>query len=114
MAAQFGTGARPFQFKNPTRPSQGAPGGATTGTVGYQGVPFSRTAAGAEASFTTSTVTLPASAKPTFVQVAVSASSAQVQVVSVGKRFWAGVVTTNLPLYIDISGLPPGTTVDVQ
>lgn len=92
----------------------GSPKGGSSAVVAGQGVPFSRTAAGAEGSFTTTTVTLPASAKPTKVVVGVSTSSAQVQVVSVGKRFFAGVVTPNLPLEVDISALPPGTSVDVQ
>lgn len=90
------------------------PQGGRSAVSAGQGVTFSRTATGAEASFTTTTVTLPASAKPTKVVVAVSTSSAQVQVTSVGKRVFAGVVTPNQPAEIDISALPPGTSVDVQ
>jgi hypothetical protein len=82
---------------------------------GAQGVPASRTASGAEGSFTTTTVNLPVSGKPTTVAVSISAASAQVQVATAGSRVAAGVVmANNPPLTIDVSGLPPGTSVAVQ
>jgi hypothetical protein len=82
---------------------------------GAQGVPASRTASGAEGSFTTTTINLPVSGKPTTVAVSMSAGSAQVQIATAGSRFAAGVVmANNPPLTIDISGLPPGTSVAVQ
>ncbi len=91
-----------------------SPSGGSSAVRAGQGVVFSRTPTGSESSFTTTTVSLPASAKPTNVVVAVSTSSAQVQVTSVGKRLFSGVVTPQLPAEIDISALPPGTSVDVQ
>lgn len=101
--------AGPLQRSFATIPS----GGGMAVQAG-QGVAASRTTSGAEASFTTTTVTLPASAKPTKAIVAVSASSCQVQATSVGKRFFSALVTPNQPAEIDISALPPGTTVDIQ
>ena len=92
----------------PTSPTLGA-------NTAFQGVVASRTATGAESSFTTTTVTLPVSGKPTTVQVSISASSAQVQVSTVGGRFVAGVVMAGQKnLEVDISALPPGTSVAVQ
>jgi hypothetical protein len=103
------------------------PQGAGTGTLGVpaaappsgnsgaQGVPATRTAAGAEGSFTTTTVTLPVSAQPTTIAVSISAASAQVQVATAGSRVSAGVVmANNPPLILDVTGLPPGTSVAVQ
>ena len=82
---------------------------------GAQGVPASRTATGAEASFTTTTVNLPVSGKPTTVVVSISAASAQVQVATAGSRVSAGVVMAGQQnLVLDVSGLPPGTSVGVQ
>jgi hypothetical protein len=83
--------------------------------AGAQGVPASRTASGAEGSFTTTTVQLPVSGRPTSVAVSISAASAQVQVPTAGSRVAAGVVmANNPPLTLDVSGLPPGTSVGVQ
>ena len=98
------------------RGSLGVPAAAAPSlNEGAQGVPATRTAVGVEASFTTTTVTLPVSAKPTTVTVSISAASALVQVSTAGSRVSAGVVmASNPPLVLDVSGLPPGTSVAVQ
>lgn len=90
------------------------PSGGGMAVQAGQGVSATRTTSGSESSFTTTTLTLPASAKPTKAIIAVSASSAQYQSTSIGKRFFSGLVTPNQPGEVDLSGLPPGTTVDIQ
>jgi hypothetical protein len=93
----------------------GAPTHAASPNTGVQGVPATRTATGTEGSFTTTTITLPKSGKPTSVQVSISAGSALVQVATIGGYFVAGVVqAANPPLTIDVSMLPEATTMSVQ
>lgn len=93
----------------------GASTAASSVNVGAQGVPATRTAAGAEGSFTTTTVTLPKSGRPTTVTISISASSAMVQVATLGGYFVAGTVqAANPPLVLDLSLLPESTSVAVQ
>jgi len=93
----------------------GAPTHAASPNVGVQGVPATRSPTGAETSFTTTTITLPKSGKPTSVQVSISAGSALVQVATIGGYFVAGVVqAANPPLTIDVSMLPETTSMAVQ
>lgn len=93
--------------------------GASTVTVsanqGAQGVPATRTASGAEGSFTTTTITFPKSGKPTTVSVSISTASAMVQVPTIGGYFVAGLVqAANPPLVLDVSALPESTSIAVQ
>jgi len=98
--------------------ASGAAGASTASgsvNVGAQGVPATRTAAGAEGAFTTTTVTLPKSGRPTTVQISISASSAMVQIPTLGNYFVAGLVmAANPPLVLDVSMLPETTSVGVQ
>ena len=89
-------------------------GGLNAPLTGGQSVPTSRTATGAETSFTTTTVTLPKSGKPTKVQVTISAGSVLVQVATAGNYTNAGVATVNSPISIDLSAVPEQTSVDIQ
>jgi hypothetical protein len=96
----------------------GAAGAATAAAslnTGAQGVSASRTATGAESSFTTTTVTFPKSARPTTVIVTVSASAVQVNVPTLGAYVVAGVATLNTdPLVLDVSMLPEATSIGIQ
>lgn len=96
----------------------GAAGAATASqsiNVGAQGVTGTRSPVGAEGSFTTTTITLPKSGRPTTVTVSISTGSALVQVASIGGYAVAGVVqAANPPLVLDVSFLPESTTVAVQ
>jgi pheromone shutdown protein TraB len=97
---------------------RGAAGASTVTTSvneGAQGVPATRTAAGAEGAFTTTTITLPKSGHPTTVSVSISAASAMIQVPTIGGYFVAGLVqAANPPLVLDVSALPESTSVAVQ
>jgi len=100
---------------DPGQGAAGAPTRAASPNVGVQGVPATRSPTGTETSFTTTTITLPKSGKPTSVQVSISAGSALVQVSTIGGYFVAGVVqAANPPLTIDVSMLPEATSMAVQ
>ncbi len=93
----------------------GARASSSSVNSGAQGVPATRSPTGVEATFTTTTITLPKSGRPTTVSVAISAGSALVQVASIGGYFVAGVVqAANPPLVLDVSFLPESTTVAVE
>jgi len=93
----------------------GAPAASASLNVGAQGVPGTRSPSGSEASFTTTTITLPKSGRPTTVVTSISTGSALVQVASIGGYFVAGVVqAANPPLVLDVSFLPESTSVAVQ
>jgi hypothetical protein len=81
---------------------------------GNQAVPATRTATGAESSFTTTTVTLPKSGKPGSATVTISAGSVLVQVGTMGNYTAAGVATVNAPVVIDLSMIDEQTSVDIQ
>jgi hypothetical protein len=90
----------------------GAP--AVGGTL-QEGVAAYRTASGTEASFTDTSVSLPASAQPTFAEVSISAASALAQVQTRGARVAPRVVqAANPPIQIDLSMLPRGSAVVVS
>lgn len=98
--------------------SSGAAGAATASSstnLGAQGVPGTRSPSGAEGSFTTTTLTLPKSGRPTTVTISISTGSALVQIATLGGYFVAGVVqAANPPLVLDVSLLPESTSVAVQ
>ena len=92
-------------------PSPALGGGSV---VGGQSVPFSRSSSGSEGSFTTTTVTLPKSGKPTTLLVTFTTGVVLVQVVTVGSYTVSGVATAQVPLTLDISFLAEQTSVGVQ
>lgn len=118
LAAPAALGLTTPQAGSDPKGAPGAAGAQTASTsvnVGAQGVPATRTSAGAEGSFTTTTITLPKSGRPTTVTVSISTASCLVQVSTVGGYFVAGVVqAANPPLVLDVSFLPESTTVAVQ
>jgi len=87
--------------------------GISTPGSGTRSAPFSRTASTTDASFASTTVTLPRSTKP--IGVALSTTAAcLVRVQGNGQEFFARAVSPNIPAYIVLDTYPPSLTVVIQ
>jgi hypothetical protein len=79
-----------------------------------KGVAFSRAVTAADTAFASTSVALPRSSKPLYLNLSVSAGAALVQVQGNGVEYYSTTVTVNQPTNLPLTGFPETTSVSVQ